>query len=279
MLEKNRQKILDDNYFLNKVKDGRKKDKFQSDKIKCFIIAFFISLLVICGLYFLSPYSKTFKVVVNGNHYLKDEDIFNKTNLNDYFLLTFPPIKEKELLKDPLIQEAKIRMLDGNIISIDVVETKIVGYIYEDDTSKLLLIDDNRIVLDKNNMYLIDKVPFIEGYTKDDLLKIEKGFEDIDYSIINEISEIHKYPVSYDPEQMEVIMRDGNYCFMSSSGLRLLENYYSISSSIDRNKGHVCMYMDELTNSAYVSSCPWQINTDEVNKEKPSDEIDDKVKD
>lgn len=273
MLERNRQKILDDNYFLNKVKDGRKKDKFKSDKNNCFIIAFFVSLFLICGLYLLSPYSKTYKIVVNGNHYLKDEDIIKKANISNYFLFTFPPIKEKELLKDPLIKEVRVNMLEGNIVSIDVVETKIIGYIYEDNVSKLLLIDDNRIVLDKDNMYLIDKVPLIEGYTKDDLLRIEKGFENVDYSIINEISEIHKYPVSYDQEQMEVIMRDGNFCFMSSRGLRLLENYYSISSSIDRSKGHVCMYIDELTNSAYVSACPWQTINEIPKEEKTIEDI------
>lgn len=258
MLEKNRQSILDNNYFLNKVKDGRKKDKFQDDKAKCFIIAFFISLVLIVGIYFLSPYSKTYRVVVKGNHYLKDEDIISKANLSKYYLLTFPPVHEKELLKDPFINEVKINMLDGNIVSIDVVENKAIGYIYEDDVSKILLIDDSKVDITKDNIYLIEKVPLIEGYAKEELKKIERGFVDIDYTIINEISEIHKYPVSYDLEQMEVIMRDGNYCFMSSSGLKLLENYYSISSSIDRNKGHVCMYMDELTNSAYVSSCPWQ---------------------
>ena len=258
MLEKNRQDILDKNYFLNKVKDGRKKDKFESDKIKIFIFSFVVSLIVIVGLYFISPYSRIYKVVVNGNIYLKDEDIVAKAKIGKYYLLTFPSLKEKELTKDPLIQEAKIEMLDGNIVSINVVERKMIGYIYEDNVSKILLINDERVELNKDNMYLIEKVPLIEGYTKDDLLRIEKGFEKVDYKVINEISEIHKYPVSYDNEQMEVIMRDGNYCFMSSSSLKLLENYYSITSSIDRSKGHVCMYMDDLTNSAYVSACPWQ---------------------
>ena len=76
--------------------------------------------------------------------------------------------------------------------------------------------------------------------------------------MIKQISEIHKYPVSYDDKQMEVIMKDGNYCFMSYLALDLLENYYAVSSSIDKTKGYACIYFDDFTNSAYASICPWQ---------------------
>lgn len=271
MLDNGRQEVLANNYFLNKVKDGRKKIKFDRDGMAVFVIAIIISLAIIVGLYIISPYSKTFKVTVEGNHYLKEEDIVNKANLSKYFLLTNPKEKEAELLSDPLIEEATISMHNGNIVSIEIKEVKQIGYILEDGESKLLLINDDRVTLNKDNLYLIDKVPLIEGYTKEELTKIEKGFENVDYKVINEISEIHKYPISYDNEQMEVIMRDGNYCFMSSTGLHLLENYYSISSAIDSSKGYACAYFDDLTNSAYISTCPWQI--EEVQEELSEEEI------
>ena len=259
MLDNGRQEVLANNYFLNKVKDGRKKIKFDRDGMAVFVIAFIISLAIIVGLYIISPYSKTFKVTVEGNHYLKEEDIVNKANLSKYFLLTNPKEKEAELLSDPLIEEATISMHNGNIVSIEIKEVKQIGYILEDGESKLLLINDDRVTLNKDNLYLIDKVPLIEGYTKEELTKIEKGFENVDYKVINEISEIHKYPISYDNEQMEVIMRDGNYCFLSSAAIKLLENYYLITSAIDSSKGNVCAYFDEITNAAYTSTCPWQI--------------------
>lgn len=258
MLNEQRNDILKNNYFLNKVKDGRKKIKFDKDGGVIFVLAFFVSLAIIVALYLVSPYSKTFKVTVNGNHYLKEKDIINEANLSKYFLLTNPKKKAKELADDPLIEEATITMLDGNIVTIDVKEVKQIGYIFEDNQSLLLLINDIRVPLNKDNMYLIDKVPLIEGYNKEELREIEPGFENVDYKIINEISEIHKYPISYDKNQMEVIMRDGNYCFLSSTGLYLLDSYYSMSSTIDSSKGYACVYIDDYTKTGYISTCPWQ---------------------
>lgn len=267
MLNNERKDVLADNYFLNKVKDGRKKIKFDKDGTVVFIFSFILSIVIIITLYAISPYSKTNEIIVTGNHYLKSEDIIVKANLNKYFLLTNPKIKQKELENDPLIDTATITMLNDNVVTIEINETKQIGYIYEDNESKLLLINDERISLTKDNMYLISKVPLISGYSKDELVKIEKGFENVDYKTINEISEIHKYPVSYDDVQMEVIMRDGNYCFMSATGLHLLENYYSIASAIDSSKGYACAYFDDLTNSAYISTCPWQQAQEEVIEE------------
>ena len=270
MLKDNKQDILANNYFLNKVKDGRKKIRFDKDGSIVFIVAFIVSLILIVFLYMISPFSKIYEINVSGNHYLKDEDVIEKANLSQYFLLTMPNIKADSLKKDTLIDDVTITMLNNNTVSIDVKEVKQIGYIYEDNEPKLLLVNDDRISITKDNMYLINKIPLIVGYTKDELTKIEKGFEDVDYKVINEISEIHKYPISYDNVQMEVIMRDGNYCFMSSSSLKLLENYYSISSAIDSSKGYACAYFDDLTNSAYISTCPWQ---SEVEPEEISDEI------
>ena len=112
--------------------------------------------------------------------------------------------------------------------------------------------------IDDDSIYLIDNVPLIDGYSSDELKEISRGFRDTDPDVIKQISEIHKYPVSYDDKQMEVIMKDGNYCFMSFLALDLLENYYAVSSSIDKTKGYACIYFDDFTNSAYASICPWQ---------------------
>lgn len=262
-MDDNKQEILDKNYVLNKFKDARKKDKFSKDKTLSFVFAIIFGLIVLAFIYFVSPYSKTYTVTVNGNNYLKEEIIIEEANLSDYFLLTNPKSVIKRLEKNPLIDKANVNMLDGNIVAISVEEVKAIGYVYEDDTNKLVLINDERIEINKDNLYLINKVPLIEGFNKDELLKIEKGFNKIDYSLINEISEVHRYPISYDEEQMELVMRDGNFVFISSSDLDLLEYYYSISSSVDKTKGHVCVYMDGFTRSGRISACPWQIDNNE----------------
>lgn len=258
---KNKKELFENNYLLNDINNKNKIIKFAKDKLVIYILAVIFSIVIIGALYFISPYSKTFKVVVNGNYYLKDEEIIDKANLSDYFLLSFPNRTKNILKKDPLIEDADVHLLNGNIVSIEVKEVKQIGYIYEDNESKLLLVNDERISLTRDNMYLIEKVPLIVGYSKEELIEIEKGFLDVEPETINEISEIHKFPTSYDNIQMEIIMRDGNYCFLSSYGINLLENYYMVASSIDSSKGNVCAYFDEITNSAYISSCPWQIDT------------------
>lgn len=279
MLNSNEKKeLFNNNYLLNDIDNKKKEAKFAKDSLTVFIVAIICSLVGVAALYFVTPFSKTYKVVVKGNIYIKSEDIEREANPSKFFLLTFPNKIEKTLEENPLIEDAEVKMLNGNIVSINVKEVKEIGYIFEDNEPRLLLVNDERITITKDNMYLIDKVPLITGYTKEELTRIEKGFRDVDYKIIDEISEIHKYPVSYDDIQMEVIMRDGNYCFLSNTSIKLLENYYMISSSIDSSKGNVCAYFDDFTNSAYISSCPWQIENEEIKvdeeKENQIEDID-----
>lgn len=259
MLEKDDKKeILENNKFLNERKESQKKSKIQKHKNVMFILAMFFSIAIITTLYLLSPYSKTYHVAVKGNIYLSDEDIIKEADLNDYFLFTFPRYKEDKLKENPFIEDCSIKMLKGNIVSIEVKEVKAIGYINEENQPKLLLINDVRIPLDANNMYLINSVPLIQGYNQEELLTIEKGFKELDSSLINEISEIHKYSMSYDKMYMNVVMRDGNDCFMSYNDLWLLKNYYQVLSLTDTSLGHACFYFDELAGFGYAGACPWQ---------------------
>lgn len=256
--EKTKKEILENNFVLNKIKDTKKISKFEKDKNKILIISTVISLFLIGYIYFNSSYSKTFKISVVGNTYLSEEDILNEANISDIFLFTKPSTIEKRLKKIPLIEDAEVTMLDGKIVKVEVTEHKAIGYIIEDSEIKLLLINGDKYTLNENNMYLISKVPYIEGYTSEELEQIRYGFSDVDYSTINEMSEIHKYPVSYDQIYMEVIMADGNYAFLSYYDLYTLKDYYGVSSGIDKSKGYACIYFDGQTNSATASACPWQ---------------------
>lgn len=271
-----KKEILDKNYLLNKRKDAHRKTVFQAKKNHSFLLGIFFGLLVVLTVYFVSSYSNIYHIAVEGNVYLKDEDIIKLSGLNEKtkYLFTFPKLKERNIKESKYIDDVKVEMLDNRLVKITVQEVKQVGYIFEDGLSNILLIDGTRIILDDSNYYMIERLPLIEGYTKEQLVEILRGFKQIDYKIINEISEIHRYPFSYDENMMEVIMRDGNYCFVSWTGLNMLEGYYRIVSGIDTSLGKVCIYLDELTNSGYTSICPWQEETKEVEKNKDvSDEL------
>ena len=52
-------------------------------------------------------------------------------------------------------------------------------------------------------------------------------------------------------------MRDGNYVYLSYYAMPLLNDYYLMVSGIDKNLGKPCIYVDEMSNSAYTSDCPF----------------------
>ena len=269
MLEDNKKEILENNEFLNKRKDFKRQKVFATNKKISFVIGLVLALATVLVLYFVSDYSKIYHISVEGNVYLNDEDIvkISELNENDNFLFVVPFLKEHKLLNSPYIEEAKIYKLDDNLIKIVVKEVKQIAYLNEDYESKILLQNGERITLDENNYYLINKLPLLEGYTKEQIVEILRGFKQVDYKIINEISEIHRYPFSYDENMLEVIMKDGNYCFVSWTGISMLEEYYKIVSAIDSSSGNACIYLDELTKSGYTSICPWQETNETITQE------------
>ena len=258
MLEKKNEEILDSNSYLNKRKKARKHIKFNKDKRKVFIFSFAVSFISLALIYFLSPFSDTSRVSILNNIYLNDEDIRESARVNDKFLLNNPSAIKKRLSEHPLIKDVNVKLDNNRTVTITVEEEKLIGYIFEYNELYVVTADGSSMKIDDDSIYLIDNVPLIDGYSSDELKEISRGFRDTDPDVIKQISEIHKYPVSYDDKQMEVIMKDGNYCFMSFLALDLLENYYAVSSSIDKTKGYACIYFDDFTNSAYASICPWQ---------------------
>lgn len=258
MLNEDKKSIIDKNYFLNKRHDARKKNKFLRTKHRLFLFSIFLALVCIGLFYFLTDFSNIYKINVKNNIYYKEADILNKANINtdNKFLLVNSKAIEKRLKEDPLIKECEVIKSDGKLITIDIKEEKAYGYALEDNKNVLLLLNDGRLEINEDNTYLIEKVPLIEGFTTEQLQKIAKGFESVEPEIIDEISEIHRYPFSYDENMMEVIMRDGNYVFVSSFGLKLLDRYYAISSGLELTSSGACIYLDEVTNSGYTSNCP-----------------------
>ena len=273
MLEKRKKKILDQNYLLNKRQDARKRTRFLAAKHRYFLAAVLLSLLLLGIFYYFSPYSKVFHVSVRGNYYLKTEDILKESGITteDRFLLVSTSKAERALQEDPLIRKAFVTKRNDNLIVIEVEEEKIMGYMSENWDSVIMLANDERVPLTTDNLYLIDKVPLIEGFTKEKLKDLAIGYKELSPETVNEISEIHLYPFSYDENMSEAVMRDGNYVFVSCFGIKMLENYYPIISSLDLSRAGACIYLDEVTNSGYVSACPWEPVQEPVIEETEED--------
>ena len=154
--------------------------------------------------------------------------------------------------------DGKVKKLDDQVVEIDVCEKKQIAYTTIGSYQEIIFVDGTNVEINDSNKYLMSKLPEMTGFTSEQLNTVLRGFKNIDQKTINEISEINRYSFSYDENMMEVIMKDGNICFVSWTGLSMLDKYYSIVSGLDTSMGYVCIYLDELTNSGYVSICPWQ---------------------
>lgn len=263
MLDSNEKKILSNNYVLNKRKQAVDNSIFQGFKKVYFLLGIIIGFFILLILFFISDYSNVYHITVSGNTYLSEKDIIKIADISEYekYLFVIPSFKEKNLTNSPYIESATVEKMDDRVIKISVVEVKQVAYIYENGANYLLLADETRVPLSEDNIYMTSKLPMLEGFNESQITEILRGFKNLDEDTINQISEVHRYPFSYDENMMEVIMKDGNYVFVSWTGLEMLKNYYSIVSGLSSASSNICIYLDELNNSGYTSACPWQEDT------------------
>lgn len=261
------------------AKENRRRKKIKKILVFLSLFVVFVSAVTF---YFLSDYSKIYRINFKGNKLLSDDYLknLNYVKESDYYLFSFDSQIEKKFLKNKLIDDVKVKHLKHNIIEVEVKEKKIVGYTFEE---KPIIYDcnGNQIEMLENSQFLISKIPFIEGFDKEVTKEIVKYFKDVNADIISEISEIRKYNFSYDENTLMVVFRDGNYFFVSKEGLKLLNNAHGIISNLKVKPS--CIFVDEVTNSAYSSTCPWKNgnnkndnnehkeNLNEQNNEKPNE--------
>ena len=266
MLEENKQDILSKNYLLNKRKNVRIKNQNLAIKHRIFVVGCLIGLAIMVTTYFCLPMSDVYGVKVSGNQYFDDEYYLalSGLSLDDKYLLVNPKKVAKRLKDSAIVADATVKRADHRMLEIKVKEHTLIGYIYT-DKPEVILSDGSRFEFKDEYLSLICEIPYIEGYSAEELALFAKDFEKLDAKMINEISEIHRYPFSYDDLMMEIVMRDGSYVYVSHLGLYLLNEYYTVKSGIKDKNQNLCIFFDEVTNSGYTSECPyWH---EEVNAE------------
>ncbi len=268
MLEEKRD-ITEDVYILKKRKDDREYRKNLGSRNRIFILGTLFGLAALFAIYFYSPLSKVYKVTVSGNTYLSDDYYRSLAGIteDDTFYLIRTSVIEAKVEADALVSSVTVSHEAYGVIHIEVTEKNIIAYTYDDEP---YLIDEDGELISLTSEYysLISRVPIIEGYDTDEIEEIARGLKNVNNSIINQISEIHKYPFTYDDRMMEIVMRSGNYVYVSYYGLTLLNSYFDIEANIDSDE-QVCIFLDEITNSGYTSSCPyWGEDEEETTEEE-----------
>ena len=253
-----KEKMLKKNRLFSIRRNRKEKTAYEKARTFCFFLSVFLCLVLIGLVYFLSDISNVYRIAVEGNVYLSNEDIIEASGLSDRskYLLVLPPRIERRLTQNSLIESADVKLLEGRLVKISVSEKKIVGYAPENGLNVLILADGERIGISKDNMYLITSGPIIEGFAEEELNTLAKQLGKCQLKIIKEISEIHNYPaLKY--QNVELIMRDGNYVFTSVYGMDILDHYFDIESSFISTERH-CYYFEDISGNAYISACPWE---------------------
>ena len=154
-----------------KIKEKKKKDNIF---LYSFICGFVVLVLFIVFLLFSSE-SKIFDVTVSGNIYFDEQDVRKIGDVNNNYFLNVPFLIENNLKKHPLISNAKVSLLDGKIINLEIEEKKIVGYRLTDEGAfEAICADNTRYTLKDNEIYIISNAPQISIANEDKMEKLCK---------------------------------------------------------------------------------------------------------
>lgn len=208
-----------------KVNNKNKKKK----KIRLRFGRIFLTLFIIVLILFLI---KTFfkfpikNIYIEGNKYIKDQEIIDLANISDYpsyFKYTKKQLKKK-LEKSYYIKKVVVKKKKLSEIYIKVEEN--TPLFYNTNSKKMILLDGQEIKEQLNGPILINYVPD-KIYKK---LKEQMGLVNIE--IINRISEIKYDPNNVDDERFLLAMMDGNYVYITLDKLENINNYVKISLEI-----------------------------------------------
>ena len=218
------------------MKENKKEEVVVKRKFK--FVKFLVVILILYIILFLGYKLFTAKIkniFILNNNYLTDQEVIDESGLRNYpsFLLTTKYKIKKNLLKNSLIKEAKIKKKLWGIIYIEISEYEPL-FIYQD---KVIL--DNGTKID-NNDYILPIL--INDVNEEILTKFINKYKDIDKEIKMQISEIEYLPNDIDKERFLFIMNDGNYVYITIYKTLAINEYNKILPNLEGKKG--ILYLD-----------------------------------
>ena len=242
--------------LIEQRKQQARQKKYRKTKRKLFKLAFFAAAVLIFLGYWNSPASRVANVRVQGNEILDKKEVMRiaQVDLDTHCATLFTPQVKNRLELHPMIQSAHVSLLRHNCVVIEIEEKKPVGYRF-DEVPVILFTDGSVAEMDESMTQYIGGLPMIIGFTEEkQTADLAYAFRNVDRDVMGQIAEIQQYAVSYDPNMIRLRMRDGNQFFSSYYSMETLNNYNSIASNL--NKPDACIYVDEMSKSAYTQSCP-----------------------
>lgn len=211
------------------------KKKKRKIKTKSMIILFGFMTIFLLTISFLMDV-KINNVIVEGNILYTDEEIIEKSGLDNYpsSLQNLSLSIKKKLEEDKYIKKASVYKVSIDKVIIEVEEN--MPLLYYLPTQKTILTDMSQT---DDNYPVPTLINYVPNKTYEELLK---QISNIDYSIVKRISEIKYDPNEVDDERFLLTMNDGNYVYLTLERFDKINKYLDIIKSFDNKKG--ILYLD-----------------------------------
>ena len=202
------------------------------------IMIFLISILSITLFFYVILNKKINNIYINGNSFLKEYEILELMDYNDYkkyYEININKL-EKRLKTSPFIKDVNIKK---NLFSlkIDILEYKVLWY--QEQDSSVVLENGENVYLEKR---ILGIPSLINQVNKEYLKKFISSIMVLDKEISAKISEISYEPTEVDKERFLLYMNDQNYVYITLSRFDYLNKYDELLKELNGKKG--ILYLD-----------------------------------
>lgn len=208
-------------------------------KIRVFRLLLILGILG--GLFFacyLYLNTKIKNLIIEGNHYLTDDEIIVEAMLEDYpsFYLTSTKKMKKNLLKNPMIKGVAITRKFYHVLTVKVTEEE--PLFIKKENNKVVLENQKEIELTDNF-----RIPILMNYVPNTkYAKFIKGMSKIKKDILGKVSEIEYQPNEHDKDRFLLYMDDGNSVYLTLTKFDMLNYYNDVITQLENKKG--ILYLD-----------------------------------
>lgn len=196
------------------------------------VIVFLLSVLILSFFIYKLVNVNISNIYIKGNNYLTDQYIIDISGLSNYpnSLSNISFNIEKKLKKNSFILDAKVKKRGLlNKVYIEIIENYPLYYYASLD--KTVLYNGDMIDGNISNITLINKIP-------DTIYdKFISKFRDLEYSVLDRISEVRYNPNEVDSERFLILMNDENYVYVTLNRFLNLNKYVDIIKTFSGKKG------------------------------------------
>lgn len=244
-------------------------------KLKVKPLITFLSIVFVVVLSFFYVRNVTIKrIIIAGNSIIKDVQIIEAANIQDYPKIYRLNLKEMEnnIKRIPIISDVKVKRNIFGEIKINVTEDKI--YMYSNYYDKYITSTTKKVA--ESTIPMLYGIPVLVNFTPDTVLeRLTTSLNKVDYDILKMVSEIEYYPYKgvdgtiVDDSRFRLLMNDGNTIIIDTYNMSNLNNYMRIYASLNLDETKGILYLDTITDENILFTA-----YEDVPEEEPNDEED-----